>query len=58
MGKSVKITQCSKDIMWYKDHIGEIYTEMFIDEDGSSVVSKNKEGTTLGSVLKGDFKYE
>lgn len=44
--------------MWYKDHIGETYPEVFIDEDGSSVVSRNEEETVLGSVLKGDFKYE
>ena len=58
MSKSVKIIQCSKNIMWYKDHIGESYTEMFIDEDGSSVVSRSEDNNLLGSVLKGDFVYE
>lgn len=58
MSSKIKIIQCSKDIMWYKDHIGESYTEAFIDEDGSSVVFRNENGTILGSVLKGDFEYE
>ena len=58
MSKRVKIVQCSKDIMWYKDHVGESYTEVFIDEDGSTVVSRNEDNTLLGSVLKGDFEYE
>lgn len=58
MRKIIKIIQCSKDTMWYKDHVGETYPEKFIDEDGSSVVSRNEENTILGSVLKGDFEYE
>lgn len=58
MNKPTKIIKCSKDTMWYKDHIGETYEEVFIDEDGSSVVSRNEDASILGSILKGDFEYE
>lgn len=58
MSRITKIIKCSKDTMWYKDHVGESYEELFIDEDGSSVVCRNDEATILGSVLEGDFKYD
>lgn len=58
MDKKVKITKCSKEIMWYRDYVGMSYIEKFVDDNGDSVVYLNDDETKFGSILKGDYKYE
>ena len=54
MSKLVKIKQCSKDIMWYKDKIGETYKVKFVDDNGDIVVDLENSLGQLGSIISSD----
>ena len=54
--KKGKITKCSKDILWYKDKIGETYEIRFVDDNGDIVVDLANELGQLGSVLPTDIE--
>lgn len=51
-----KIIKCSKDILWYKEKIGEIYKVQFVDDNGDIVVNLENELGQLGSVLSSDIE--
>ena len=54
MKKLAKITQCSKDTMWYKDKIGETYKVKFVDDNGDIVVDLENSLGQLGSIINTD----
>ena len=54
MGKLAKITQCSKDIMWYKEKVGETYKVKFVDDNGDIVVDLENARGQLGSIINTD----
>lgn len=51
-----KIIKCSKDTLWYKEKIGEIYKVQFVDDNGDIVVNLENEFGQLGSVLPSDIE--
>lgn len=51
----VKIIKCSKDILWYKEKVGNIYKVQFVDDNGDIVVDLENESGQLGSVLPSDI---
>lgn len=53
--QKVKIIKCSKDILWYKEKVGNIYKVQFIDDNGDIVVDLENESGQLGSVLPSDI---
>ena len=51
-----KIVNCSNDVMWYKDKIGESYDVLFVDDNGDIVVDLANELGQRGSVLPTDIE--
>lgn len=51
-----KIVNCSNDVMWYKDKIGESYDVLFVDDNGDVVVDLTNELGQRGSVLPTDIE--
>ena len=53
----IRIMQCSNDIMWYKDKIGETYEVKFTDSNGDIVVDLANSLGQLGSVINTDLEF-
>ena len=51
-----KIVNCSNDVMWYKNKIGESYDVLFVDDNGDIVVDLANELGQRGSVLPADIE--
>lgn len=56
MKKLAKITQCSKDTMWYKNKIGETYKVKFVDDNGDIVVDLENSLGQMGSIINIDVE--